>query len=66
MTENASFFFAHAFEIRLAVALAAIAAGILLARLVSSTIDVLTRIAGSAANVRDGLTTVHPSALGTR
>ena len=66
MTANANFFFEHAFEIRIVVALAAIAAGFLLTGLVSSIGDVLTRLSGSAGNVRDGLTAVRPSALGTR
>ena len=66
MTANANFFFEHAFEIRIAVALAAIAAGFLLTGLVSSIGDVLTRLAGSAGSVRDGLTVARPSAFGTR
>ena len=66
MTENTSFFFEHAFEIRLAVAVGAIGASFILTGLVSSIADVLKRIAGSADNVRDGLTTLRPSALGTR
>jgi len=66
MTANASFFFEHAFEIRLAVALGAIAVSFVLTGLASSIGDVLTRIAGSAGGLRDGLTSVRPSALGTR
>lgn len=66
MTANANFFFEHAFEIRLAVALSGVALGLVLAGLVSSIGDVLTRLAGSAGNVRDGLTAVRPSAFGTR
>ena len=66
MTANANFFFEHAFEIRLAVALGAIAVGFVLTGLVSSIGDLLTRIAGSAGSLRDGLTSVRPRALGTR
>ncbi len=66
MTANANFFFEHAFEIRIAVALCAIAAGFVLAGLISSIGDVLTRISGSAGSVRDSLTAVRPSALATR
>ena len=65
MTANASFFFEHAFEIKIAVALGAIVVGFVLTRLSMSIIDALTRIAGSADKVRDGLT-ARPSALGTR
>ena len=66
MTSNANFFFEHAFEIRLAVALGGIALGFVLTGLVSSIGDVLTRLAGSAGSVRDGLTAARPSALATR
>lgn len=65
MTANANFFFEHAVEIRLAVALAAIAVGFVLTGVASSIIDTLTRIAGSADKVSDGLT-ARTSALGTR
>ncbi len=65
MTANANFFFEHAFEIRIAVALAAIAVGFLLTGAVSSLIETLTGLAGSADKVRDGLS-ARPSALGTR
>ena len=65
MTANASFFFEHAFEIKIAVALGAIAVGFALTRLSMSIIDVVTRLAGSADKVRDGLT-AGPSAFGTR
>lgn len=65
MTANASFFFEHAVEIKIAVALGAIALGFLLTSVATSIIDVVTRLAGSADKVRDGLT-VRPSAFGTR
>lgn len=65
MTANASFFFEHAFEIKIAVALGAIALGFLLTSVATSIIDVVTRLSGSADKVRDGLT-VRPSAFGTR
>ena len=66
MTSNANFFFEHAFEIRLAVALGGIALGFVLTGLFSSIGNVLTRLAGSAGSVRDGLTAVRPSPLATR
>ena len=63
---SSSFFFEHSLEIRLVVALAAIAIGFILIGLFNVVNDVLARLAGSAGKARDALNSIRPSALGTR